>query len=774
MASLIHGFEYDIFISYRQKDNKGDRWVSKFVDALKIELEATFKEDISVYFDENPHDRLQETHNVGKSLEGKLKCLIFIPILSQTYCDPQSYAWQYEFLAFDKMAENDPFGKDVKLRNGNVANRILPIRIHDLEPEDIRLFEKETGSVLRAMDFVFKTSSGVIRPLKENEDHPHDNLNKTFYGDQINKVSRAIKEVIYGMKAESVHEVKEKTSTIDVTFETPLNEKRIESEKPQILINRKLTAAILIIAVIALAGYFLYPSIIKNNKAEIFKDKNGKISIAVLPFENLTGDTTFNWFRRGISSLIINGLGNSTELNVCDDQTMAEEMGSLNFVNTAGISPSFAREVAKKVSSKTYISGSFQGRENTFWIMANLVDTETGNIITTKKVIGNLKSSDYLDLADSLCNEIKNYLEIRVLENTVDYDFREVYPKSAEAFRCFIEGMSSVLNNNYESGIQSLEKALAIDSTFTLASFYLIYTYWYNRQFSEGVKILNELYPNRKRIPWKYQLWVEMWNACLFGNNMEEIVRYCDLLAQSGINTRFFLFDLGVTYQAWPRQYEKAVAAFDKLMEINRERSTDWKFEGFYDSYADALHKLGKHEQEKELYVIGNRIFPESISIMHRQCVCLLSEGDTLKFNEIMTKRLALAKKGGLPESEIELETGNIYAEANTLSKAEFHYRKASELDPQNLFMISRLAYFLIEYNINLNEGLELVNKGFNELPDSRGFLILKGVGVYKQGKYDEAVKLLSTGWEKDNKLFYELYHYYEDAKQAQAKQKNN
>ena len=202
MASLIPGYEYDIFISYRQKDNKHDGWVTKFVDNLKGELEATFKEDVSVYFDENPHDRLQETHNVDMSLEGKLKCLIFIPILSQTYCDPNSYAWQYEFLAFNKLANEDRFGKNVRLKNGNYASRILPIRIHDLEPEDIKLFEKETGSVLRAMDFVFKTATGVSRPLKTNEDHPQDNLNKTFYGDQINKVGHAIKEIIQGMKSE--------------------------------------------------------------------------------------------------------------------------------------------------------------------------------------------------------------------------------------------------------------------------------------------------------------------------------------------------------------------------------------------------------------------------------------------------------------------------------------------------------------------------------------------------------------------------------------------
>ena len=59
MARLIPGYTYDIFISYRQKDNKGGRlgapsygatqsreagWVSKLVETLKTELEATFKE----------------------------------------------------------------------------------------------------------------------------------------------------------------------------------------------------------------------------------------------------------------------------------------------------------------------------------------------------------------------------------------------------------------------------------------------------------------------------------------------------------------------------------------------------------------------------------------------------------------------------------------------------------------------------------------------------------------------------------------------------------
>src|SRR5450759_1275311 len=149
MASIIPDYEYDIFISYRQKDNKGDRWVSEFVDALKTELESTFKEEISVYFDINPHDGLLETHDVDASIKDKLNCLIFIPIISRTYCDPKSFAWEYEFKAFVEQASQDKFGLKVKLSGGNIAGRILPIQIHDLASEDKTLLERELGGVLR-------------------------------------------------------------------------------------------------------------------------------------------------------------------------------------------------------------------------------------------------------------------------------------------------------------------------------------------------------------------------------------------------------------------------------------------------------------------------------------------------------------------------------------------------------------------------------------------------------------------------------------------------
>jgi tetratricopeptide (TPR) repeat protein len=266
MSSIIQGYEYDIFISYRQKDNKGDKWVSEFVDALKDELESTFKEEVSVYFDLNPHDGLLETHDVDASLKEKLKCLVFIPIISQTFCDPKSYAWQHEFCVFNQLAREDQFGRDIKLSNGNVASRILPVKIHDLDQDDKALFEKELGGMLRAVDFIYK-EAGVNRPLKST-DSKNDNLNKTDYRNQINKVANAIKEIIGSLERPSSANSELKG------FQVP-GRKSIERKSKKTNVRSKLLFAIFslmfFIALVLLLSkhYFSEKGSIKENKNNI-------------------------------------------------------------------------------------------------------------------------------------------------------------------------------------------------------------------------------------------------------------------------------------------------------------------------------------------------------------------------------------------------------------------------------------------------------------------------------------------------------------------------
>ncbi len=156
---------------------------------------------------------------------------------------------------------------------------------------------------------------------------------------------------------------------------------------------RLLTISGIVASVITLILYILLKDL-PADKANIAKDISTKMSIAVLPFENLTGDSSLNWFQRGISSLIINGLGNSPELAVSDDQTMYDVMESMDQVFTASLLPAMAKEVAKKAGAEIYLSGSIHGMDGIFRILANLYHTLNGEIIWTQRVEGDLRSSE--------------------------------------------------------------------------------------------------------------------------------------------------------------------------------------------------------------------------------------------------------------------------------------------------------------------------------------------------------------------------------------------
>jgi len=284
MSSIIEGYNYDIFISYRQKDNKHDGWVTEFVDNLKGELESTFKEEVSVYFDINPHDGLLETHDVDESLKEKLKCLVFVPIISRTYCDPKSFAWEHEFKAFVEQAKLDQFGLKVKLPNGNVASRVLPVRIHDLEVADIKECESIMGGVLRGIEFIYK-ERGVNKPLTADDDEKK-NLNKTKYRIQINKVANAIEEIVSGLKGKSTIPVKEMTLQPEASKQVSRDANRELRKKLARTSKWKLLTGIIVAGILLIVAVFLaYPKLFgKPDKTDLDK------SVALMPFRNLTGD----------------------------------------------------------------------------------------------------------------------------------------------------------------------------------------------------------------------------------------------------------------------------------------------------------------------------------------------------------------------------------------------------------------------------------------------------------------------------------------------------
>ena len=410
MPSLIPGYEYDIFISYRQNDNRsgasagsGQGWVTEFMKALQEELAATIKEPVSVYFDANPHDGLLETHNVDKSLEGKLKCLIFIPILSQTYCDPKSFAWQHEFCVFNGMAKEDKFGRDVKLSSGNVTSRILPIRIHDLDAEDKTIIENEIGGVLRAIEFIYKTP-GVNRPLTLS-DKKEDNANKTFYKDQLNKAANAIKEIIAALKNPAVQ------STLINTNQQQLT-KTTQSKTKFILAG--------IALLIAAALYFLYPKFISKTSPEEAIDK----SVAVLPFADMSPNHDQEYFGDGVAEEIINVLAQAKDLKVISRSSSFQFKGKNEDL----------RKIGDQLGVATVLEGSVRKSNGTIRVTAQLIKVMDGSHLWSKTF--DRTGDDALAIQDEIAKAVaKEFQTTLSIENAP-----KSRPWNEEAYRLYQKG----------------------------------------------------------------------------------------------------------------------------------------------------------------------------------------------------------------------------------------------------------------------------------------------------------------------------------------------
>ena len=193
-ASILPDFDYDIHISYRYNDNKYDGWVSAFVEKLNQELSATLKDRLSIFFDKNPEDSRED----GSSAQ-KIKSLIFIPVVSQTYCDINSPVWKNEFRVFQNEIKNDSIGSNLKLSNGNTASRVIPVKIHEIDTDDVKLLESELSGSLRSIDFIYR-EEGVNRPLSPADDEKQANALRPMYRNQINKLANAIKEIVSAIK----------------------------------------------------------------------------------------------------------------------------------------------------------------------------------------------------------------------------------------------------------------------------------------------------------------------------------------------------------------------------------------------------------------------------------------------------------------------------------------------------------------------------------------------------------------------------------------------
>ena len=197
-----------------------------------------------------------------------------------------------------------------------------------------------------------------------------------------------------------------------------------------------------------------------------------KPSIAVLPFTNLSGDPTQEYFSDGVSEEILTALARSPYL------TVIARNSSFTFKNKAVN----VIEVGKTLGVRYVLEGSVQRSADQIRVTAQLIDAATGAHVWAERYDRPVK--DIFAVQDEITGIIAARLDANIQKAEVEAIRRRLTAApttSLTAYELFLRGRPMERSSIRQQQLVArslFEKAIEIDPNFALAYAYLAYTYY--------------------------------------------------------------------------------------------------------------------------------------------------------------------------------------------------------------------------------------------------------------------------------------------------------
>jgi class 3 adenylate cyclase/tetratricopeptide (TPR) repeat protein len=521
-------------------------------------------------------------------------------------------------------------------------------------------------------------------------------------------------------------------------------------------------AAILLL----ITAFILYPSLFSRDKLKEIRSADGKISVAVLPFFNMTNDSTWNIWQEGIQDMLITSLSNSKELKVRQFESINNLIQSKGVVNYASLTPSFAGDLSQKLDAGIFIFGNIKKSGNFLRISAQLIDSRTQEVFKSFQIDGNAEETALFPILDSLTRQVKDFLLISSMEKELTPDYQRLAnTANPDAYRNFIHGKKAFSNMDFNMAYDFLTRAVEIDSNFTVAFFMLSITNMNLGNYAAAKAACMRIYAKKDKEPLLIKIMINALYAMNFESPREENT-YLKQLVEIDDQNPMFYYQLGNNFIIL-EQYDKAIPELEKSIQIYKtwETKPDWIYH--YWVLTTAYYKTGQLEKAKEVMQSAERDFPGNPRVNYLNAILSLVEVDTVNALANIERWTASLKESGQPEEVIAYTVGNIYLEAALHDKAESYYRKAYSIAPNNPAILNALGYFLVNTDRNVDEGVALLERAIEIDPEDYLLLDSKGWGLYKQGKYKDALELIEQSWDESPVYNHEIYVHLQAAKTA-------
>jgi TolB-like protein len=216
--------------------------------------------------------------------------------------------------------------------------------------------------------------------------------------------------------------------------------------------DKRLITVPLVIAIIAVAGFFGY-------RYFTLTGSSGQInSIAVLPFENRSGNAETDYLSDGLTDSLIFRFSQLPNLKVSPTSSVRRYKGMAADV----------AEIAKDLGVDAVLSGRLLQLGDDLTISVELVDTRTKNLLWKEQY--ERKMADLLATQREIATTLTQKLQLRLAAN--ENGITKKYTNSNEAYQLYLKGRyhwSRRTKEDIVKAIDNYKKAIEIDPGFALA-----------------------------------------------------------------------------------------------------------------------------------------------------------------------------------------------------------------------------------------------------------------------------------------------------------------
>ena len=235
--------------------------------------------------------------------------------------------------------------------------------------------------------------------------------------------------------------------------------------------SRRRLANILIPACIvaaAIAAFFLLRPVLFGGAIA-----TGSHPVAVITFENQTGDPQYDNLKKVIPNLLITSLEQSKYIQVVTWERLRDLVKQAGKQGVEDIDADLGFELCRREKIDAIVIGSFTKLGDRFVTDIKVLDVGSKGSLAVAKADGRGLES-IPEQVDKLSRQISRGIGLseRKIEET-QRPVIDVTTSSVEAYTYFLKGRDALERIYHEEAIQNLTKALEIDSTFAAAYLFL-------------------------------------------------------------------------------------------------------------------------------------------------------------------------------------------------------------------------------------------------------------------------------------------------------------